>query len=124
MIGLFIIVLLAAYSYLKHQEFLTQRHHLLCEVLKPGMSKEEVLGVLNQAGDFTFNHTELPGGYIELRISFTDPQGKERYGAFDLLFIDYRYVRAYIRLTSDSAELICDFYQLTKSVTETLTPMP
>jgi hypothetical protein len=50
------------------------------------MSRDEVLSVLNQGGDFTFNHTELPGGYIELGINFTDPKGKEMYGAFDLLF--------------------------------------
>jgi hypothetical protein len=123
-LGLMIIVSLATYSYLKHQEFLAQRHHLLCEILKPEMSKEEVLRVLSQAGVFTTNHAEWLGGYVELGVAFTDPKGREMYGAFDLLFIDDKYVRAYVRLTSDSAELICDFYQPTKSATETPTPVP
>ncbi len=42
-LGLLIILLTVGGLYLKHQSFLARRHHLLCEVLKPGMSKDEVL---------------------------------------------------------------------------------
>ncbi len=122
-LGLLIVVSLAAYSYLKHQEFLAQRYHLLCEVLKPGMSQDEVLQTLHRAGDFTFNHAEWTE-LAELGISFTDPKAKETYGAFDLLFINDKYTRAYRRLTSDSSELICDFYQLVKPSIETPIPTP
>jgi len=117
------ISLAVTYLYVKREERLAQRYHLLCEVLKPGMSKDEVLNVLQQAGEFTAIGTESPGPVIELHIVFTDPKGKQLYGAFDLGFSDYKYVSAYIK-GFESSDVICDFYQLTKSVTEAPKPMP
>jgi hypothetical protein len=76
------------------------------------MSKDEVLGILKQAGDFTMNHAEWPGGNIELGINYTDPKGSILYGAFELGFTDYKYNRAFIRHGSDNSEEICDFFPL------------
>jgi len=45
-VGFMIIILCVSYLYVKHQTLLEQRHHLLCEVLKPGMSPDEVLSIL------------------------------------------------------------------------------
>jgi len=122
-IGLLIVLFGAAYLLVRHQIFLQQRHHLLCEELKPGVSKDEVLNVLNQAGTFTVNEAEWLGGLIELDINFTDPKGREQYGAFDLGFSDYKYDRAYISgFERESIEVICDFSQATPSVTGTSKP--
>jgi hypothetical protein len=123
LVGLLVVLLAIADLFLKRQEHLAQRYHLLCAVLKPGMSKDEVLNVLKQAGEFTAVGTESPGPVIELHIVFTDPEGKDLYGAFDLGFSDYKYVSAYIS-GFEYSDVICDFYRPTKSVTETPKPMP
>jgi hypothetical protein len=116
--GLLAISLAASYLYVKRQEHSAQRYHLLCEVLKPSMSKDEVLTILKQAGEFTAIGTESPGPVIELHIVFTDPKGKNLYGSFDLAFSDYKYVSAYIK-GFEYSDVICDFYQPTESVIET-----
>jgi hypothetical protein len=120
--GLLVVSLAITYLYVKRQERLAQRYHLLCEVLEPGMSEDEVLGVLKQAGDFTMSRGEWSGGLIELGINFTDIKGRELYGMFDLFFIDCKYMRAYLRNGSDNLDIICDFYQPTQSATETPKP--
>jgi hypothetical protein len=94
---------------LKRQELVVARQHLLCEVLEPGMSKDEVLNVLKQAGEFTFNEdADSLGSPILLDISFTDPKGRDLYGGFVLGFSDYKYDKAYERVF-DISETICDF---------------
>jgi len=119
--GLLLISLTAAFSYLKRQERLAQRYHLLCEVLKPGMSKDEVLNILDQVGDFLVLGTEEPGPHIELHVVFTDSIGKDVYGAFDLSFKDYKYVSAYVR-GFENSNVICDFHTQIRSTTATYSP--
>jgi len=116
-----VISIATTYLYTKRRERLIQRYHLLCEVLKPNMSKDEVLHVLSQAGEFTAIGAESPGPVIELHIVFTDPIGKELYGAFDLGCSDYKYVAAYIR-GFESSDVICDFYHQIKTATSTSNP--
>lgn len=124
-LGLLIIFLAATCSYgihleygkyqknmLKQQQLVAARHHLLCEVLQPMMSEDEVLMVLRQAGEFRFRRSELSADYITLDITFTDPKGKDLYGYFDLVFIDYKYVGADVP-QFDVPESICDFSQAT-----------
>lgn len=96
---------------LRHLIFLNARHHLLCEVLKPGMSESEVLTILRQTGDFTLSRGGWGGGIIGLQINFTDAKVKGRYGRFSVVFIDYKYARAVVSHASDKPEIICDFYQ-------------
>jgi len=93
---------------LKRQELVAARQHLLCEVLKPGMSKDDVLNVLKQVGEFKSNEANWPGGLIELGINFTDPKGRDLYGRFVLGFSDYKYASAYEQVF-DISETICDF---------------
>ena len=119
-LGLLMILLATTYFYLRYQERLAQRHHLLCEVLKPGMSKDEVISLLNQAGNFTIRQAEWSSGDFALDIIFTDLNVKQRYGGFfSVVFFDYKYARAVVSHGSDNPEYICDFYQATQSVTET-----
>ena len=122
--ALLIILLTSGYLFVRYQVFLQQRYHLACEVLKAGMSKDEVISVLKQAGDFTTNEGEWPGGLIELDINFIDPQGRDLYGAFKLLFIDYKYKRAYTGSMFGEGEVdsICDFYRATQSASERSKP--
>jgi hypothetical protein len=122
-LGLLIILLAATYSYIKNQEHLTARHHLLCEVLKPGMSVDEVLGILHRAGNFTMSKAEWRGGDIELGVNFIDPKGEDLYGGFELRFYDYKYAQAYIS-NFDYLEIICDFSQVIKAATATSRPSP
>jgi len=112
----FLVFLLTAIYFLTYQVILAQRYYLLCEELKPGMSKDEVLSTLDQAGNYTINQAEWPGGNIELGINFTDLKGSIMYGAFELGFTDYKYNRAYIRHGSDNSAEICDFFSPTQPV--------
>ena len=122
LLGLLVIVLRVTSSYLKRQERLAQRYHLLCEVLKPGMSRDEVLAILEQVGDFVVQGTEQPGPHIRFHIVFTDPVDKDTYGAFDLGFKDYQYVAAYISYF-DRTDPICDFHDYKiKPITPTTIP--
>lgn len=115
LLGFLVISAVATDLYLKHQAALEARHHLLCEVLKPGMSENEVLSILKHAGTFKVNRADWLGGYIELGINFTDPKGRDLYGAFDLGFYDYKYDRAYIEgFERENTEVICDFSQVIK----------
>jgi hypothetical protein len=111
------IVIAVTYFYLNHQEFMAQRHHLLCEILQPGMSKDEVLSNLQQVGKFTMNEVDSSSGFVALDINYTDPRVVGQYGYFSVVFIDSRYVRAVVPHGSDNPEYICDLYQASRSVT-------
>ena len=91
-----------------------QRHRLLCVVLKPGMSQDQVIEVLHQAGEFTMRKAEWSAGDIELGISFTNLKGRFLYGHFALRFFDYQYAQAYIT-RFDEYDFICDFTQANPS---------
>ena len=102
---------------------MVQRRHLVCDVLKPGMSINEVLGILHQEGGFTLQKSKWGGGNIDLGINFMDPRGRDLYGGFDLRFIDGKYEQAY-QLNPGTPALICDLTQLTESAAETPIPTP
>jgi hypothetical protein len=112
------------YFYLKRQNQLAQRHHLVCEVLKPGMSTEEVETGLDQIGSYTISKGDWGNGSIVLGIHFTNPKIDDQYSTFGLAFIDYKYFRAYVEHGSDNPEIICDFYKLVESAAETPNPPP
>lgn len=111
MVLIFIIsIIFSTYFYNKHQEALSKRHTLLCEVLKAGMSKIEVLDILKKYGDFTLIDTNpSEKGLNEIYISFTNQKNIYIDGNFSLLFENNRYFMAHKRLTSDTSELICSF---------------
>ena len=52
------------YFYLKTQNQIAQRHHLVCEVLKPGMSKEEVKTIINRVGSYTTSQADWGKGFF------------------------------------------------------------
>jgi hypothetical protein len=105
-----VILLPTVYFYLKHQVLVNQRHHLLCEVLKPDMAKDQVLSVLKQEGNFTVNEVDWPSEFFALDINFTDPALLAKYGHFSVVFIDYKYKRAVVPHGSDNPEIVCNFY--------------
>jgi hypothetical protein len=116
LLGLLALVLTVTYFYLKHQEFLSQRHHLLCEDLRPGMSKDDVLNILNQIGDFKVNEVDWSNAFFALDISFKNPNILAKYGYFSVVFIDNKYARAVVPHGSDNPEYICNFYRATESI--------
>jgi len=96
--------------------FHNARHNLLCEVLKPGMSETEVIGILKQTGDFTMSRGDWSNGdIILLSINFTDVKARVLYGFFSVVFFDHKYARAVVSHDSNNPEMICDFYQPTQS---------
>jgi hypothetical protein len=111
------IIIVIAVLGLRYFIFLNARHHLLCEVLKPGMSENEVLVILKQTGDFAMNREEWGNGGIVLRINFTDARIRNLYGSFSVVFFDSKYGRAVVSHGSNNPEIICDFYQPSQTVT-------
>lgn len=95
-------------AYVQEQQRSAPRHHLLCEELRPGMSRDEVLNILRQAGTFTARGTDTLGPDFELNILYTDHKGNDIYGGFDLEFHDYIYYAAVIR-GFDTYQDICVF---------------
>lgn len=116
LIGFLVSSLVITRWYVKRQDLLVHRHFLLCEVLKPGMTKDEVLDTLRRTGEFISNGAESHNPNIVLHIVFEDEKNKEMYGVFDLVFSENKYVLAY-ELGFDSLEVICDFRQPTQSIT-------
>jgi hypothetical protein len=113
-----LVMVLSAFTYLlymivQYHAFLVRRHHLLCEVMQPSMSRDEVLKILQEAGDFTVSEYASTDRFFALDVHFTDPQGLKGYGYFSLVFIDNGYARAVVPRGSDNPEYICDFYQTT-----------
>jgi hypothetical protein len=86
-----------------------QRHHLLCDVLRPGMSEEEVINILDQTGEFTLRRSDWPWGDVELGIKFTSPDDIKSIGGFNLGFVNNKYNGAYRRIGSDNIIGICYF---------------
>jgi hypothetical protein len=111
-IGLSICIATSGYIYAKRQILLKERHHLLCEVLKPGMSENEVITILKQEGDFIMSRSESGGGGdIGVTVNFIDSKVKDQYGLFSVVFFDNKYMRAVVSRFDDKPEIICDFYQ-------------
>src|SRR5689334_15702700 len=126
-LGLLIVLLTATWAYLKYQDYslkrqelLAARYHLLCEVLKPGMSVDDVLGILRQAGEFTTNLSESDRGqvFFDFNVNFIDKNGKDQYGGFELGFAHGGYDGAFIS-GFDYYEPICILSRPTQSMTAT-----
>jgi hypothetical protein len=111
------------YFYLKKQNQLVQRHHLVCEVLKPGMSKEEVINTLKQVGDFEINKSNDGNGTFALYVNFSNHRIRDQYGAFTLVFLYGKYERA-LEWGGESPNVICELYQPTFPLTEAPTSTP
>lgn len=79
---------------------------LLCEDAKLGMTKEQVIGILEQKGKLQIN-----GNYDEptlgLDIVYTDPFLNEYYGRFYVVIDDYKYVSSSISTGFESYQTIC-----------------
>ena len=105
--------------YFKRQQLAAQRYHLYCKLLKPGMTEENVRKVLGQFGRFVDNDTEY-GNNATWWVAYYDPKVTETYGGVFLLFVDHKYVRAYIEgFELELVEVLCDFSQPTISATGT-----
>jgi hypothetical protein len=114
-----LVISVIAFYYQNHNRLMNERHHLLCEILKPGMSKDEVLHELEQEGNITVidgNWSEKFVGVID--ISFIDSQNRNLRFSSQLVFRDNEYEGAYRLIRSDNVEPICNFYQPTQSITE------
>jgi hypothetical protein len=86
-----------------------QRRHLLCDVLRPGMSEEEVINILDQTGEFTLRRSDWPWGDVELGIKFTSPDDIKSIGGFNLGFVNNKFNSAFLRYGSDKYISICNF---------------
>ena len=79
LIALLMMFSTATYFYLKFQAFQARRQHLLCEVLRPGMTKNEVLSVLHEVGDFRVDEMDWTSGSFAVYVIFADPVIIRRY---------------------------------------------
>ena len=108
LIAVIFVLVTVTWSYIEKQRHLAARHHLLCEVLQPGMSKDMVLDILKQVGDIRDLGYEYLGPTYEMEIYFADEKTRETYGVFQVGFTDYKYDSAYVR-GFDTYDVICEF---------------
>jgi hypothetical protein len=117
LLTVFLAVTYLNYLYVKHQqaqrqeqEHLDQRHHLLCEVLQPSMSTNEVLKTLEQFGEIRVDG-DVTQPNASLYIVFENPEVYETYGGYFFLgFVDYKYIRAYDVGFDARETTICSFW--------------
>lgn len=103
-------------DYITYQERETAHYHLFCEVVRPGMLKDEVFRILEQAGEFQvktvyMQYDETP---TVLEVVFTDPKGKQLVGY--LFLFDDRYDSAN-KLGFGTYETVCNSSQPTQLAT-------
>jgi hypothetical protein len=85
------------------------RHALLCETLKPGMSISEVSDILNGTGNVIIRVAIESVHNRQYSILFTDKKEKDLYGGWiQLNFPEGKYNGAYVE-GFDYIEEICDF---------------
>jgi hypothetical protein len=81
-------------------------HALLCEEIKLGMTKEQVISILEQKGEL-----QISGNYDEPNLNlgfiYVDPMLQEYYGSFDIVIDDNRYVSSSISTGFESYTIIC-----------------
>jgi hypothetical protein len=111
---LFIIIILFLTGYIgwniyQHKVLDTNRHLLLCETLKPGMSISEVSDILNRTGNIIIREADDSIKHTHYSILFTDKKEQDLYGGwFELDFVEGKYNQAYI-LGFDYFKEICNF---------------
>ena len=90
----------------RRTERINRLQSLLCEEIKLGMSKDQVINILEQKGKIRIN-----GNYDEpnlsLGIVYIDSPLNEYYGSFDIVISDYKYVGSYISYFDDDYDTIC-----------------
>jgi hypothetical protein len=104
-------IAIAALAWRYHRQLIinNNRHALLCETLKPGMSISEVAEILKSKGNVIIDTNYEGIGYIHYSVLFTDKEIQDLYGGWtELDFVEGKYSKAYI-VGFDYYEEICDF---------------
>jgi len=81
-------------------------HTLLCEEIKLGMTKEQVVSILEKKGklkmDGFFNQPSF-----DLHVNYTDPALSELYGNFTIVISNDTYVESFVNSGFETYEIIC-----------------
>jgi hypothetical protein len=81
-------------------------HALLCEEIKLGMTKEQVVSILEKKGklemDGFFNQPSF-----DLHVNYTDPTLFELYGNFTIVISNNMYVESFVNSGFESYQTIC-----------------
>ena len=113
----FIIILLLASAslyreYSANQARLAERldrlQLLLCEEIKLGMTKEQVIIILEEKGEMSINGN-YEGPNLNLDFVYLDQTLNEYYGRFYIIISDYKYVSSLMPVGFEKHEIICSF---------------
>lgn len=101
------LIVIAGY-FLSRSNIRTQReHHIFCETLTPGMTRDEVLDSLKAFGEIDYNKTAPFGGaYNEITIGYIDSQ-VVGHKSYILSFKNGKYVGASVIVFLDDVESVC-----------------
>lgn len=61
------------------------RCHVFKELIKPGMTQEEVLEVLGQYGPYNMNRSDFSSGVFRLIITYSDSKTWQMFGSSDII---------------------------------------
>jgi hypothetical protein len=98
------------YTYQASQRAAGFRFHVFCELIMPGMDREEVSEILSQYGNFWETESSFQGDLSVVGIVFTDPMVDQQFGGKEvvLVFKNGKYLKATIPVFfSDANRPIC-----------------
>lgn len=95
----------AAYQ-VKQAELVNRLHILLCEEIQLGMTKEQVISILEQKGEIRI-HGNYDEPNLNLGFIYMDPTLQEYYGRFNMIIRDNKYFNSSIDTGFESYEIIC-----------------
>jgi outer membrane protein assembly factor BamE (lipoprotein component of BamABCDE complex) len=107
-----ILAVIGTSFFLYHSKTIANRqNHIFCDLLKPGMSKEDVLDILGKFGDIEYDISTFGDDTIEIYMKYVDPSivGQK---TFILTFDNgnYRYagvIRGFWK-GIDNTDAVCD----------------
>jgi hypothetical protein len=86
-----------------------QRNYVFCDLLKPGMTHEEVREVLTQFGTLEEHENRSPGGYLSVRAYYIDSEIDRQFGGYFVLsFVDEHFHSVGIPIGIGEYTNICD----------------
>jgi hypothetical protein len=103
---LLIIALLLVYWF-RQSQIAERRHHIFCEVLIPGASKEAAIATLKELGDIEYSESSQGEDRIFLALKYKDG-GIAGNNGIVLMFEDQKYVSAFMMVGLDKRVFFCE----------------
>lgn len=96
-------------SKVERSERMDRLRILLCEEIKLGMIKDQVISILEQKGEIRINGN-YDGPDLNLDFVYTDPALNKYYGRFNMVISNYKYISSSMPIGFEEYEMICSLH--------------